>query len=325
MLGKAFATAARRVLRAPVALTAGATLCSLTLYEHRQQAQCLPPRPVWSLTSSPSHCDGGEGQEHEREQQREQQQAADAGAYLPPPAKLDDPEENAKILNNWRAHIQEARDLFKANDVAGAERVLLVALDLGGHFGQSSGPVATSLVNLAQLYRRSNRPAEAEPLLVRALDVLEQTAGPNNKVTLLAMLDLAATIFDLGKVQEAKAAYYDALSHIAAAEELQPHGRAALREVRAGCLFSMAKVSMAIGDAAEAEKQLREVLAMVEARHGEASARVLAPCAELARVLSQQGRLEEGRHFLMRAQALPNLRPAQKDQLELLAKQLGCA
>ena len=29
-----------------------------------------------------------------------------------PPAKLDDPDHNARILANWRAHIQEARELF---------------------------------------------------------------------------------------------------------------------------------------------------------------------------------------------------------------------
>ena len=68
------------------------------------------------------------------------------------------------------------------HDLPGAEQELKQALEEAAHFGQSSGPVATSLLNLAQLYRRSGRLAEAEPLLVRAADVLEQTAGPNNKV-----------------------------------------------------------------------------------------------------------------------------------------------
>ena len=102
----------------------------------------------------------------------------------------------------------------------------------------------------------------------------------------------------------------------------QPHGRAALREVRAGCLFHFAKASLALGDAAEAEARLREALAIVEEHHGPTSARVLAPCAELARALSrQEGRAEEAARYLARARALPDLKPSQRAQLDALAKE----
>ena len=50
-------------------------------------------------------------------------------AYKTPPAKMDDPEENAKVLDRWRAHIQEARELWSKLDVAGAERALTLALE----------------------------------------------------------------------------------------------------------------------------------------------------------------------------------------------------
>ena len=247
---------------------------------------------------------------------------AEPSAYQPPPAKFDDPEENARVLASWRGHIQEARELFAKLDVAGAERVLQIALEEASHFGQSSGPVATSLLNLAQLYRRAGRFGEAEPLLVRAADVLDQTAGPNNKVTLLALLDLAATQLELGKAAEASQGYTDALARLDLAEENQPHGRDALREVRAGCLFRFAKAQLALGDTKEAERKLRDALALVEERHGRLSPRVLAPCAELARVLALQGRAEESSQFLSRAMALQDLRPSQKQQLAMLSAEL---
>ena len=58
------------------------------------------------------------------------------------------------VLTCPRAHLAE---LFSKLDYAGAERALQLALEQAGHFGTTSGPVATSLLNLAQLYRRAGR------------------------------------------------------------------------------------------------------------------------------------------------------------------------
>ena len=242
--------------------------------------------------------------------------------YVPPPAKLDDPEENAKVLASWRSHIQQARELFSRLDVTGAERELRIALEEAMHFGQSSGPVATSLLNLAQLLKRAGRPAEAEPLLLRAADVLDQTAGPNNKVTLLALLDLAGTHMDLGKAADALGVYKDVLSRLDAAEINQPHGKLALREVRAGCLLHMAKAASEIDDLEEAEIRLREALALVKERHGTQSTRLLAPYTELARLLKRRGKSEEAEDCLRRAVELPELRESQKKTLSLLSQEM---
>eukprot|EP00965_Chrysotila_dentata_P166145 5485964-Pleurochrysis_carterae.AAC.2 len=106
---------------------------------------------------------------------------APAREYVPPPAKLDDPEENYKILTSWRGNIHAAQECFRKLDMEGAERELKTALEKAAHFGSGSAPVATSLVNLAELYRRLGRFKEALPLLERATDTLDQTAGPNNK------------------------------------------------------------------------------------------------------------------------------------------------
>lgn len=301
-------------------LAASAAVATLSTAADQQQQRAQPsqlPSLLWAATSSASALCEGAASASEASADDEQH------VYEPPPPKFDDPEENAKILTSWRGHIQTARELFARLDVAGAEQELQIALEEAKHFGQSSGPVATSLLNLAQLYRRAGRLADAEPLLERAADVLEQTAGPNNKVTLLSLIDLAATQMDLGKVSDANESYKDVLVRLDVAEANQPHGKAALREVRAGCLFHMARAAAALGEVAKAEAQLREALALVEERHGPQSPRLLAPCVELARVLTLQGRRDEGARFLDRAKELPELRQSQKKMLVELAKELS--
>jgi tetratricopeptide (TPR) repeat protein len=244
---------------------------------------------------------------------------------VPPPAKLDDAEENYRILAEWRAKIQEARDLWAKLDHEGAERALQLALEQASHFGQASGPVATSLLNLAQLYRRMGKLAEAEPLLERASVVLAQTAGPNNKVTLLAIIDLAATRLERGDAEAALDGFGDAMRRLETAEEHQTHGRAALREVRAGCLFRMASAHAARERHGEAEGCLRESLTLLEERWGTTSTRLLGPCVELARVLARQGRRGESEGFLARARALPELKEIHTAHLDNVARELAAA
>jgi hypothetical protein len=99
-----------------------------------------------------------------------------------PPPKLDDPEYNAKVLEKWRDCVRGARVAWQRGDLTSAEAQLQEAYETASHFGSSSAPLATSLLNLAQLYRRTSRQAKAEPLLRRAADILDQTAGPYTKV-----------------------------------------------------------------------------------------------------------------------------------------------
>jgi len=250
--------------------------------------------------------------------------SAESESYTPlVPPKLDDPEYNAEVMDSWRAKIQDAREHFAKLDFAGAETALKLALEQAGHFGQGSGPVATSLLNLAQLYRRAGRLGEAEPLLERAADVLDQTAGPHNKVTLLALVDLAATRLDLGDPSGALRSFNDVLARLDIAEQTQKHARQPLAAIRAGCLFSMAKADGALGEWSAAEGRLRVVLALLEARHGDDSSKLLAPCAELARACAQQDKHEEGADFLRRAAGLRELRPKQREELGKLQRELA--
>lgn len=216
----------------------------------------------------------------------------------------DDPELNAEIMERWRRHIQEARESFRRLDTQSAERELQQALEDAAHFGHSSPPMATSLLNLAQLYRRAGRLEEAEPLLVRATGVLETTAGPHNKVTLLAMMDLANTQLERGDAAAAAARFGDVLARLEVAEEKQSAGKAALRAVRAGCLLQAAKADALLGQSERAEARLRLALELGEERWGAASGRLAVPYTELAQLMLAAGRIEEARAMCDRAAAV---------------------
>ena len=127
------------------------------------------------------------------------------------PPKLNDPEYNAEVMASWREKIAEARDLFAKLDVAGAERALQLALEQAAHFGNTSGPVATSLLNLAQLYKRSGRLDEALPLLERAAKVAKGASGPKHPQHATALSNLAGALLNLGRSKEARRHYAAAL------------------------------------------------------------------------------------------------------------------
>ena len=71
-----------------------------------------------------------------------------------------------------------------------------------------------------------------------------------------------------------------------------------------------------------AEQRLRAALALLEERWGDSSSKLLAPCAELARVLSHAGRPEAARAFLERAKSLTQLKPSQLEHLTKLQDEL---
>ena len=66
-----------------------------------------------------------------------------------------------EALHVWKAHIQAAREQFSRKEFDRAEESLKAALETAKVFGRDSGAHATSLLNLAQLYRRRRKLAEA--------------------------------------------------------------------------------------------------------------------------------------------------------------------
>ena len=206
----------------------------------------------------------------------------------PIPAKLDDPEAIRSFGNLARAHPGGARRVREARR-GDSERELKAALEEAAHFGAQSAPVATSLLGLAQLCRRSKRWARGAAAL-RAFTVLEMRAGPRNEVTLAALVDLAELRLERGAAAAAAETFDDALARLSTAEAQQAHGAAPLRSVRAGCLLRASQAEQRLGRSDRAESHLKEALALSEERWGADSPRLVAPCAELARLALAQRR-----------------------------------
>jgi tetratricopeptide (TPR) repeat protein len=75
-------------------------------------------------------------------------------------------------------------------------------------FDKALGPehpfASTSLNNLAELYRKQNRYAEAEPLLERSLAIAEKTLGPEHPTVGIVLNDLAELYRAQGRNVEAE-------------------------------------------------------------------------------------------------------------------------
>ena len=63
--------------------------------------------------------------------------------------------------------------------------------------------VATSLHNLAVLYRAQERHVEAEPLFARAVTILEEALGTDHLDTALALENHALLLREMQRVEEA--------------------------------------------------------------------------------------------------------------------------
>lgn len=224
-----------------------------------------------------------------------------------------------EALRAWKAYIQVAREQFSRKEYDLAEGSLKAALEAAKVFGRDSGAYATSMLNLAQLYRRRSKLPEAVPLLESAIFVLESTAGPNNQVTVTAIYDLALTLSEQGKAAEAKVHYDDALRRLEEAAVRQKYGDApaALLSVRASVLLHAAQAEQQLGELGAAEAQLRESLSLAEARWGTESPKLVAACTELAKLLLLRERRDEARAMAERAAAVAQ-HPAQHEALTRL-------
>ena len=81
----------------------------------------------------------------------------------------------------WDKLIQEANQLYRAGNYPGAVEVAKKALEVAEKsLGPDHPDVATSLNNLAELYRTQGQYAQAEPLYKRSLAISEKSLGPDH-------------------------------------------------------------------------------------------------------------------------------------------------
>ena len=95
----------------------------------------------------------------------------------------------------WDTLNQEVLRLYRAGKY---ERAIIVAQEALKVAEDNVGPnhpdVATSLNNLAELYKTQGHYAKAEPLYKRALSIKEKALGPNHPNVATSLNNLAGTL-----------------------------------------------------------------------------------------------------------------------------------
>ncbi len=80
----------------------------------------------------------------------------------------------------WDSILADAAKAYQQADYAEAEKLFLAALKEAEKFGNQDPRLATSLNNLAELYRAQGNYEQAEPLYRRALAIDEKALGPEH-------------------------------------------------------------------------------------------------------------------------------------------------
>ncbi len=164
-------------------------------------------------------------------------------------------------------------------------------------FGPGDPNVATSLNNLAALYKAQGRYAEAEPLYTRALAIREQALGPDHPTVAASLSNLALLYSAQGRYAEAEPRYVRAL---------------AIREKALGpehpdvadSLNDLALLDDKQGRSAEAEPRYTRALAIWEKALGPDHPYVAASLSNLASLYADQGRYAEAEPLGKRALAI---------------------
>jgi tetratricopeptide (TPR) repeat protein len=90
----------------------------------------------------------------------------------------------------WIVYKKRGFDAYRRGNLVEAEELLRASCEEANKYGDQDPRFASSLNNLAAIYTALARYNEAEPLLQRALSILEKSAGPRS-------LDLVATLHNL--------------------------------------------------------------------------------------------------------------------------------
>ena len=103
----------------------------------------------------------------------------------------------------WDSIMAGAAKAYQQADYAQAEKLLLAALQEAEKFGEQDPRLATSLNNLAVLYRAQGKYEQAEPLHQRALAIIEKALGPDHPDVANSLNNLAQLYRAQGKFTEA--------------------------------------------------------------------------------------------------------------------------
>ena len=193
----------------------------------------------------------------------------------------------AKRLNN------EAARLYSAGQLEAAERLYHAALAVRPI---DDITVAKITSNLAALYKRQDRYADAEALYQRVLDLRRKQWGPAHSEVALAMNNLAEVFRIRGRYWEARNLLQ---SGIRILEQSDPHGSDI-----AVLLNNLAVLDRNAGRNEDAEAGLRRALSLSQEHHGPDGRQVAIALNNLAQVLEDQQEYENADRLYSRAFAI---------------------
>lgn len=104
----------------------------------------------------------------------------------------------------WETYINEAGAAEQHAQYDKALRLYKLALEEAEKFGPTDQRLATSLNNLAELYRTQGDYARAEPLCKRSLAITEKALGPDHPDVATSLENYAALLRETKREAEAK-------------------------------------------------------------------------------------------------------------------------
>jgi len=113
----------------------------------------------------------------------------------------------------WKMLSAEATSLYRQGQYDRAVEMTKKALEVAEKAGGPNHPdVATSLNNLAEMYRTQGRYAQAEPLYKRALAIYEKALGPDHPDVATSLNNLAELYRTQGQYAQAEPLYKRSLA-----------------------------------------------------------------------------------------------------------------
>ncbi|MDP3105470.1 MAG: tetratricopeptide repeat protein [Candidatus Methanoperedens sp.] len=163
--------------------------------------------------------------------------------------------------------------------------------------GKNDSNIATSLNNLAALYKSQGKYDEAEPMYRRALEIFEKSLGKEHPYVATSLNNLAALYYSQGKYDKAEPLYRRALA-ISEKSLGSDHPDVAIS------LNNLAELYRVQGKYAEVEPMYRRALEIWEKSLGKEHPYVATSLNNLALLYNSQGKYDEAEPLIRRALAI---------------------
>jgi tetratricopeptide (TPR) repeat protein len=253
----------------------------------------------------------------------------------PADASAADSVGEAVTCENLLASVEEAR-----GNLARAEQRYVRAAARAEQAGTPYLPIyCARLVDLAEYYHRRGRLAEAEQMLLKAVDLARRLERVVPALLPQALIRLGSLYADSPKPERGRGPLAEALAMAAPPadtafahnalgkvelacghpREAEPHLREAVsfaettlgedHPATAAYQANLALALIAQGRLGGARLLLRRAQFVLESRHRAPGVELAAVCAELASVAASQGKMAEAQDYAMRALSILNLQP----------------